>query len=412
MKGGPLKCLFLGITIVLVITGCGKKQTISTAVAPAPPVADNLGPPPTEDEAREFGQQLEAAVRAGDKATVNQLYRSMDFAERTVNNLGLPARVQKGVKEGFANSWGTDWTNQIIGIVLKGGKFTFLRVRMKDDHPRVLIRLLLPAQGGLNYQEIILARFPDGKLGAEDLHIYLTGEMLSQTCRRLILQLTAGIDPGFLARLSGSEGVFAKNLPRFSSLSTAIRQGRYKEALTTYRQLPVELQEDKLILIMGLNASQKENPEEYIRLLGIFRQKYPDDPAIDLMSIDYHYFKKEYDKGLLCLERLNKAVGGDPYLLVLQGNLMSEAGRYPEAKTEIEKAVQQEPTLEEAYWARITVSFKEKNHPDTLTWLKKVVEKCKVTVDEKEMGKNAEYAAFVKSPQFQEFWKWYQGRNK
>ena len=51
-------------------------------------------------------------------------------------------------------------------------------------------------------------------------------------------------------------------------------------------------------------------------------------------------------------------------------------------------------------------------YADALTWLKKVVERCNVKVTERTMRTRANFAGFVKSPQFDEFWTWYRSRGK
>jgi hypothetical protein len=66
--------------------------------------------------------------------------------------------------------------------------------------------------------------------------------------------------------------------------------------------------------------------------------------------------------------------------------------------------------LADAYWARITVALKEKDHADTLAWLKKIVEKCAMEFED--LMKLDDYAEFVKSPQYAEWLKWYRGRKK
>ena len=140
----------------------------------------------------------------------------------------------------------------------------------------------------------------------------------------------------------------------------------------------------------------------------MYRKLFPADAAVDFLSIDYLILKKQYDDALRCIDKTDQAVGGDPYLHVMRANTLIGAKRYKEACAAAEKAIEQEPTLSAAYWSRIIVAVNEKNHVETLVWLKKLVEKTAEEVAD--LTKVNEYAEFVKSPQHAEWLKWYAGK--
>jgi tetratricopeptide (TPR) repeat protein len=129
-----------------------------------------------------------------------------------------------------------------------------------------------------------------------------------------------------------------------------------------------------------------------------------------MVSIDYLFLKNKFDDLIQCLDRIDQAVGGDPYLNVLRGNAHAAAGRFAAARTAHEAAIKAEPDLTEAYTARISLALMEKNHEDTLKWLKAVVEQRGIQI--KDLTKVPEYAEFVTSPQYPEFKQWYAERQK
>lgn len=401
----------LASVLCLPLAGCAKKSKPTGPVSAAPPVATSVGAPLTEDDYREFGRQLQMAVASGNLDEANRLYHLDSLAERCVSDLNLSADTRKGFLEGFKKSVKNQggFANQLIEGTKAGGSFTALPVRTVGGRPSLIMRIILP-NGGINYQDFSLVRFPDGSIGPEDFHVMVTGEKVSQTFRRMIIKIVADVDKSLMARLTGAERTFINNLPKMQSITQAIKQGRFKDAIATYRTLPTEIQDEKVCLIPMLTAAAQVDEEEYIRLIERFRKVYPDDPAVGVMSIDYYILKKEYDKSLQSLARLNKAVGGDPYLLMLQGSTLVEAGRAAQGKAEIEKAAEMEPTLEAAYQARIGIAIKEKNHSDTLVWLKKLVEKCGFSINEESLKSDPANADFLKSPQFQEFLKWNKAR--
>jgi tetratricopeptide (TPR) repeat protein len=177
--------------------------------------------------------------------------------------------------------------------------------------------------------------------------------------------------------------------------------------------LPKKYQEEKPVLLVYMQATAHlgaDGEADYLAGLERFRELYPDDAAIDFISIGYFHLKKRYDEVRRSIDRIDKAVGGDPYLDVLRGNAWMEDGRFEEARQAMEKAIEEEPDLARAYWTRIALSLREQKHADTLKWLQTIVEKCHVAI--KNLNEVPEYAEFVKSPQYGEWQKWCAGGGK
>src|SRR5262249_19553164 len=146
--------------------------------------------------------------------------------------------------------------------------------------------------------------------------------------------------------------------------------------------------------------------KDYIAAMEQFRKLYPDDAWIDLISIDYFLLKNQYDEGLEAIDRVDAWIGSDPYLNVIRCNVLIAANQFDKAKAAVDKALKEEPDLQRAYWARITVSLRERSFDETLEWLKKVVQNCNITVED--LTQTPAYSDFVKSPQHAEWKEWYQ----
>jgi tetratricopeptide (TPR) repeat protein len=395
----------LAVVYGFVLWGCQKKAVTNKPVTPAPSVSVAAGPALTESDYHDFGTKLEAAINVGDQETAIRLYRVAELAERCISDLDFSEEFRRGYLAGVKKAGAGQMAMQIIDAVKKGGMFKVLRVRSVGGRPHVLIRLVVPDQG-VNYQELTLTRHADGEIGVEDIFVLLTGEMLSQTMRRMVINIAAESEPGLLGRLTAPEKLYAKHWSTIQTIITNVREGRLQPAFTLFRQLPIELQRDKVVELMGLSAARGVSDDEYLRLLEEFRLNHPGDATVDLVSIDYYLLKKQHDECLACIDRVEKAVGGDPYLAFIRGNTFFDRGSYTEAKQEFEKAIEQEPTLQDAYWSRITVALKEENHADTLDWLKRIVERCNVVMDEDAMRAAPEYTAFVNSREFSDFHHW------
>ena len=404
--------LIAGAFLSLACASCSQQSSLpATQATPAPAVVSPPGPAVTEGDVHRFAKDLEKAVAAQDSARANELFRFPELFERSISDLGASADFFKGVKQGIQaasaqNTFGT----QIVAQVAKGGSYRLLRVHVVDGRHRALFRLIQPSKGGVNYHDLLVARFPDGRIGMEDAHIYVTDELLSQSMRRLFIPLIAESNRGALSRLAGADREYLDNLPLLKQFTGAIRAGRHAEALTIYRKLPTKLQQDRTIMIMYVQAASGADQSEYAAAMEAMRTSFPKDTCTEFLSIDYYVLRKEFDESIRSIDRLDKRLGGDPYLNVMRAGTMILAERYAEAGAAAEKAVAAEPNLAPAYWSRITVSLKQKEFQDTFRWLRLVVEKC--GEDVADLTTVPEYAEFVKSPSYKDWLKWQKSRQK
>lgn len=398
----------IGLAVLLV--GCKKKVRDPDSADPAPAMV-NTGAPLTEDDYKEFGEKIEKAVATGDADALNRLFRVNDLIERSVSDLGLTPSEKKSFLAGVA-SGGSRFAAQFIKVVQQGGSYLVVRVRTVDGRPRVILRLI-HAEGAVNYHEFTLVRYPDQQIAAEDIHIYASGEPISQTFRRLVLGFLAEQNRGAVARLKGEEQVLTKHLGDLGTMGTMARNGQNKEALAVFRGLPAELQRNKVFQLIAIQAAGSTGDEkEYLTELERFRKHHPNDPAGDLVSIDYHLIKKNYDEMFKAIERLDKALGGDPYLGAMRASGLADVGRFEEARAAADKAIKDAPNLPQTYWMRASVAAKSKDHKDTLNCLKMLVENVEPTLDPSNLQADDRFAEFVKTPQFGEFKKWLAERAK
>src|SRR4051794_3499990 len=83
----------------LLLTPAGCRKAAPSADAPAP-VAANAALAPTEEEARQFADQLAAVARARNAGEFNRLVRMQELIERIANSLNLSAAEKKDFLEG------------------------------------------------------------------------------------------------------------------------------------------------------------------------------------------------------------------------------------------------------------------------------------------------------------------------
>lgn len=294
--------LVLGLCL-LTLPACSRQ--------PDGPVA-KVTPPPTEEEAKQFATALSDAVKARDAAQIDRLVHFGELIERVVDDLGPSPNERDAWLAGARRELEkASFGKKLVQSTADGGSYTALRVRTVAGRPRVLFRQL-GADGSFQHHDFVLRRFPDG-VGAEDIHVVVLGEMLSTATRRLLAPLLGQRGRG--ARIKGPNGDFADNFRAVGEMMKATRDGDFATALTRYRGLPRTLQEDKMILLshIQLRARQGEVAQkEYLAAMETYRRLYPDDAAVDFVSLDAYVLKEQYDEALAAVGRIDRAVGGDP----------------------------------------------------------------------------------------------------
>lgn len=398
----------LFLCAAVLVAGC-RKTSNTSVVAPASPV-QAAGPPPTEEECRQFAADLESAVKTGDTAKISALLRMDDLLLRSFGDLDSSADFQRQLRQRIqAVPTGENFFNTLIGVVKQGGSYKFRTYHQRGAKPHVLFRMHQEEQG-VNYHDIALVRHSDNRVAMEDMYVLLTGEMLSQTIKRPMLALLPAINPDLVSRLTGRDRDYLDNLKGVQGIAVANRAGRPDDAIAAYRKLPESLRKEKTILFFYLSAAKMKGDSEYAAALEAFQTYHRNDASLDMVLLDHFILKKEYDTALKSVDRLGPATHNDSYLFVIRSNVLAAAGRQKEAAVAAEKAAEMEAELNSAYESRISIALQEKNHDDTFRWLCQYVEKCGVEIDD--LTKLPDYADFVKSPKYGEWTKWYQEHKK
>ncbi|WP_435020475.1 tetratricopeptide repeat protein [Tundrisphaera sp. TA3] len=370
-----------------------------------PPAVRSVGKPPTEAECLAVGEAITKAIDEGDIAAFDRAFDWDAVYQSTTGGVEAAESFRKGFVEGIeqARRANKGLSASIIQAVQKGGTYSLLRYHTKEKGPRLLFRLLSP-EAGVNYHDLPLARRADGSVRVVDAYIYLSGEMISQTMRRLYIQGVAKASGGILNRLTGEDQRFLKAIGKISEMNEGLRNGKFAEVLATYKGLDPDFQKDRSILLIRLQAAQGLGDDaEYGLSIEDYRTAYPKDACIDILSIDYYTLKKEWPEALACIERLDKAVLGDPYLQVMRAGVRTEQGDFAAARADLDKAEAAEPDLIQSYWTRISIALKQKDYDETLRVLRLIRDRFQAEFAD--LATVPDYKGFTESPQYQQWLK-------
>jgi len=328
---------------------------------PAPPATFAAA---TKDESEAMGKRFATLLANCHSAELAPLWNAQVTAARAVQN----AQADSAVKDGILAALTAErlWDGQCQSLASNGpATFKYLGVREDAGTWHPIIRMI--SGGGLNYAEFELGRFPEGVL-AVDTTYYLTGEPLSRTLSRLLGSAQTAIDDGNMG--DGSTMV---------KIAEKQRAGDFEGALALIKDLPPALRNDKSIMLLEIGLDPGSDEARYLGAIERFEKAFPGDPALDLVSIDGFFMRKQFDRLHTSLDRLDKRVN-DPYLDVMHALAYLQAAALDQAMLHIDKAIQREPDLQDAWDTKSSVCLALKNYACATEALRMLNDKFSVPI--------------------------------
>lgn len=326
-----------------------------------------------------FGKRLQASIRDGNASTLVDAWDVISFADRVV--VDLPAEDRNASHKGVVIGLGTgsflkkavqDWST---------GHFSYLSTTPDGG----IICRSYTEQGGLNYVEFYIEGEPeDPRL--VDFLIFASGEAFSQTQAKL-----------FLSMAKGETG--DRDLEGLDKISALAQDGKFAAALNAYRELPGHMRLSKLGYQSGLKVALQADINAYNELLTEYITAFPEDPSVELLSIDVYFAQKEWGKCHEVLDRLAARVGDDPAIDLVRGNVLSVEGKNEEAGKSFVRSLQADPSFEEPHWSLLTILLEMKKFDGAVRILSLLERRFDYHFTPTGLADNAMYAEFLASPE-------------
>jgi tetratricopeptide (TPR) repeat protein len=341
-----------------------------------------------------YTAELERGISSGDAAVLDSRIDVEQLIARSTRGISAPKGFADGFGQGVRRS-GVPLGKQLVAAWDDESDFHLLRMRMDGTTPHALFRVI--SKAGINYLDLELARDAKGAVVVSDIYPYISGELLSETLRRTYLQAANESGLNLVDKLMGKEQEFIKNLPKLQDMQRFAREEKFAEVVKTFNELPASLRQNKSFLLIRLNASSHLEETEYQKAIADFEKAFPDDPSLDLISIDGQMMRKDYAAVMKTIEQLDARVK-DPYLHYLRGSVMLDKGDGKEARRFFQSAIDAEPRLVMPYWVMISLSLTDKKYKDTARYLTGIERDAGVRLsDLKELE---QYQGFVKSKEY------------
>ncbi|HEX5754239.1 MAG TPA: hypothetical protein VFZ09_49105 [Archangium sp.] len=369
--------------------------TLLLVVLAAQPTAAPTPAPAMDPAYVAYTTELEQGIHAGDGSILDARVDVDRLLERATRGTSTPKAFHDGFSKGVRRS-GLQLGKQLVATREDDSSFRLLRLRMEGGAPHALYRVMT-SQSGVNYLDLELARNAEGQVVIVDFYPYITGEPFSETLRRMYLQAAKEAGYNLVDKLMGKEQDFLKNAPKLQEMQRQVQEKQYAEVVKTFDALPESLRKNKPFLLLRLSAAAQLDEAQYQKSIQDFEQAYPNDPSLDLISIDGHMMRKDYATVMKMIDRLDQRVK-DPYLQYLRGSVMLDKGDRKAALGHFKAAIAGEPTLTLAHWVLIGLSLQDKQFKDTARYLDGIERDTSVEIGD--LTALEEYAGFVKSPEY------------
>lgn len=327
-----LKCLNLLLCCLCTLAaGCSsssqpERDKAQLAQTDAEGAASNL----SEEQALEFGKQLEAAIVARDMNKATQLIPFELMADRIVSGAGATGEMAEQLKAGMMNGRPVaTLMTQVVDSLGDNGQYKLLRVMSRGGQMHAVFRLLT-SDGGLNYH--LFRLIPSGgKAVADELYVAMSGEAVTETmieaCRPAVASAQSAV-----GRLTGESKKKVDELLKCKQMTIALQSGRTQEALNIIESLAPETRKMKNVQLARLGALADGDETIYLQALEDYAKMFPGDPSLALISLDRAVLKEDADRLLGCFKNLTDWTGGDNYLATMTASLLSMWGKEAKAR--------------------------------------------------------------------------------
>lgn len=301
--------------------------------------------PPSAEAMEELGRRFEQLAVAGDREGLVDLVDWDTLIERAFGDSGYtPEQLATLVAEEREDG---GIVEPAVRFVEAGANFSFRKVLEREGRPAALCRVVPHNQMPVFFELIGIER--DGRTMVADIYFYVTGELSSQTTRRMTtLALVEPSSEREGERFEANVDVL-QHQDQIRALSRGMRESRWTDALAAYDRLPEVLQRDRSFHLLAASAAGQIDEARYVELVEAFEKSHPGDPALMLQKLGYHSAQGDFDEFVAAIKRLDEHVGGDAILKSEWASAELERGNIAEAERVVSLAIDEEPDLPRAH---------------------------------------------------------------
>lgn len=272
-----------------------------------------------EGRIQKFIRTMETALVSGNLAEAEALVDRDSLLGRATANLGIPE--EESLRQVFEDSTRRAWDERGVLRDYSNTRFRFLRVRTLGGRPGLLFRSSA-RQGGMNYALFTLNETADGELRVSDIFVVGLNEFLSSTLRRTYKNVAAGFMKELGDDVPGVNKSYVQNIQKVASVSRDLQAGNYEAALIALKQLPAEVQKERSVLLMRLEAAEHISIDERDGAYTTWLESYPDEMELPLKFADFYVSHRRWDDAERVLRGLIEKLGSDSIIKTELGTVL------------------------------------------------------------------------------------------
>lgn len=266
-------------------------------------------------DAEELGISLQSRIDKDDIRLINELFDLRSFASQFIMK-STKKRIHEfntGVLLGLSRSF--NFGELLIQQKSEAGDFGFIRAYQDEKNQ---FHLLFRVYGeGLNYHDYLVKTIND-ELKIVDAYIYMSGENLSDSYKRYYKKLLN--DSNLLTSDVGNASIL-KDMEKLQKVERLYSERKYKKALKVYETISYNSKKTKNFKLFKIQITFHISDELYYEAIKDYEVNFKNDPSLYLVALDGLIYRKEFDKCLNYIDKLDNLLEKDPFLNFIRGNV-------------------------------------------------------------------------------------------
>ncbi len=272
-----------------------------------------------EAQLQKFIGTLEKTLVSGDLVGAEALVDRDSLLGRATSTLGIPE--EGSLRQVFDDSTRRAWNERGVLRDYANTRFRFLRVRTLGERPGLLFRSST-RQGGMNYALLTVNEGRNGELRISDIFVVGLNEYLSSTLRRTYKNVAAGFVKELGKGVPGVNTSYVEHIQKVASISRDLQSGNYEVGLIALKQLPAEVQKERSVLLMRLEAAEHISIDERDEAYTTWLESYPDEMELPLKIADFYASQRRWDDAERVLRGLIAKLGSDALIKTELGTVL------------------------------------------------------------------------------------------
>lgn len=345
---------------------------------------------PGESIARAFNERDVAALakRIDTEALLATVLTGMDLGEKD----------RRDMSTGFRKSSGQLPANLMRNVDVRRGKATHVLSAATGDGSRQIIRIDFYDQdgnaGGSEYLEFQLGQ--DHRI--RDWYSHAQASQASGMMRQIMMNMLD--DASWSSTLLGRADVNEAELAATRRYADAIRRADMKAAHAALGGIGGEFRKSRQWATMRAALASSVGEAEYRADLDYLAKHFGDDPAIQFMLIDHHFYRKDYGRMLETIRRFERRVVEDANTNVLECNGLAMQEAWPEAIRACRHATRLEPDNKDAWWSLVGVQALGRDGDGLLDTLARMEQRFAFSLDPDALVQQPNYGWLKEHPGF------------